>query len=348
MPRHYRTGEPLGDDDGFLSPALFDLQVNGALGIGFNSPTLEAGQVRRVVDHLRSHGVAGFLPTVITDSAERIAKSFRTLTAARLSDPSVAAAVPGYHLEGPYIAGDDGPRGAHPKVHVRDPELDEVLRWQEAADGLIRLVTLAPERPGALRFIEELVGRGVVVALGHTAASGATIRDAVAAGARLSTHLGNGAAAMIHRHDNPIWEQLAADGLWASMIPDGHHLPAALVKTIVRTKLGRTIITCDASSLAGLPPARYREWGTDVEVLADGRVVLAGTPYLAGSGVFTDTCVAVAARQAGIPLADAIDLASSAPRSLLGLPPWNLGPATPQMTFDVVDGDLRVREVTCP
>ena len=151
------------------------------------------------------------------------------------------------------------------------------------------MVTLAPERPGAMAFIEKLAAAGVVVAIGHTAATGEQIRDAVAAGARTSTHLGNGAHAVLPRHANYIWEQLADDGLWASIIADGHHLPASVVKCVVRVEdAGAAALTCDAGSLAGMPPGRYREWGQELEVLPGGKIVVPGTPYLAGCGHFTD------------------------------------------------------------
>ena len=194
-----------------------------------------------------------------------------------------------------------------------------------------------------MRFIEELSKSGVVVAIGHTAATAARIRDAISAGARLSTHLGNGSHAVLPRHENYLWEQLAADELWASFIPDGHHLPASIVKTIVRMKSPqRAIITCDASGLAGLPPGRYVEWGTELEVQACGKVVVPGTPFLAGSGVFTDTCVAAVMRMAGVSLADAVDMASVRPRELLGLPTVGL----PMMLFDwEPGGEFVVREV---
>src|SRR5262249_46804632 len=149
-------------------------------------------------------------------------------------DPQLARAIPGIHLEGPYISAEDGPRGAHARQHVRPPDWDEFCRLQDLAGGRIRLVTLAPETAGALPFIERLSRAGVVVALGHTAASGECIRDAIQAGARLSTHLGNGAHAVLPRHPNYIWEQLADDGLWASIICDGHHLPESVMRCILR------------------------------------------------------------------------------------------------------------------
>src|SRR5262249_54455224 len=151
------------------------------------------------------------------------------------------------------------------------------------------------------------------------------------------TRLGNGSQAVFPRHDNYVWEQLAADDLWASFIPDGHHLPASMVKTIVRVKTpSRAIITCDASSLAGLPPGRYREWGSEFEVQLGGKVVVPGTPFLAGSGVFTDVCVGNAIRMAGVALGDAVDMAGAWPRQLLGLPANELavGATGPLMLFE--------------
>jgi N-acetylglucosamine-6-phosphate deacetylase len=351
--RHYATGEPVeveytngavvrvssatGPVDGWVAPALFDLQINGCHGISFNSPKLNVEQVRTVVDECRKHGIGGLLPTLVTNSATALTHGFETVRKAIETDPIVAATVPGFHLEGPYISPDDGPRGAHPREHVRDPDADEFRRWQDAAGGQIRLLTLAPERPGAMRFIEELTKSGVVVAIGHTAATPIQIRDAVAAGAKLSTHLGNGSHAVLPRHDNYVWEQLAADGLWTSIIPDGFHLPDSLIRVILTVKsLARTIITCDASSLAGLPPGRYREWDTEFEVQPTGKVVVPGTPFLAGSGVFTDTCIPVVMRAAGVGLKDAIDIASGRPRKLLGLPTWELvaGCQAPLVHFD--------------
>jgi N-acetylglucosamine-6-phosphate deacetylase len=370
--RHYRTGEPTelrvgagrivsagppaGQGGGagvvaagWVAPALFDLQVNGCDGVSFNAPTLTGEQVRHVVDDCRRQGLGGLLPTLVTNSFDALAHGLATLRRARETDAVVRAAVPGFHVEGPYLSPEDGPRGAHPREHVRPPDWDEFRRLQDAAGGLIRLLTLAPERPGALAFIERVAAAGVVVALGHTAADGATLRAAVAAGARLSTHLGNGCAALMHRHDNPVWEQLAADGLWASVIADGHHLPPAVLRCILRVKTpARAILTCDASSLAGRPPGRYREWGQDLEVRPEGKVVLSGTPYLAGSAVFTDACVAHAARVGGVTLAEAIDMAGARPRELLGLPVPELaagGPAELWLFDRGADGSITTRPV---
>lgn len=348
--RHYVTGQPIEitceegriltvtpptdsppDRTGsWVAPGLLDLQINGCDGHSFNSDKLTVETVCRVVNVCRQHGICQLCPTVITNDFASLRHGVSVLRQACEIDACVRGAVPGFHLEGPYISAEDGPRGAHPLRHVRAPDWDEFRRLQEAAAGHILLVTLAPEYEGALSFIERLVDAGTVVALGHTAASGARIREAIAAGARLSTHLGNGAHAVLPRHDNYVWEQLAADELWASIICDGHHLPPAVVKCILRVKTpARAILTCDASSLAGLPPGHYHEWDQDIDVLPQGKIVVSNSGYLAGSGAFTDLCIGNAVRFAGVSLAEAIDMAGARPRELLGLPPRRLEPGAP-------------------
>jgi N-acetylglucosamine-6-phosphate deacetylase len=363
--RHYATGNSIavvieggritavGDSDHestrWIAPAFFDPQINGCLGISFNSPTLSPDRVRTVADTCRAHGMGAFLPTLITSQFAAIRHGFATLERARAADSELRRWIPGYHLEGPYLSSEDGPRGAHPRDCIRDPDWDEFRRWQEAAGGNIRMVTVAPERAGAIPFIQKAASSGVVVAIGHTAASGEQIRDAVKAGARTSTHLGNGAHAVLPRHENYVWEQLANDDLWASIIADGYHLPPAVVKCIVRAKgVGRTLLTCDAGSLAGMPPGKYREWGADLEVLPTGKIAVAGTPYLAGSGHFTDVCVANAIRFAGVSLAEAVEMAAIRPRELLGLPvpAIEVGQPAEVVVFDwKFGGDVRVLEV---
>ncbi len=320
--------EGLADfEAGWIAPALFDLQINGGLGIAFNAETLTTADVRQVTDLCHQHGIAQYLPTLITGGSEPIAHGFRTLERARGEDAALAHAIPGYHLEGPYISPEDGPRGAHPKTHVRPADLDEFRHWQDAAGGRIRLVTLAPEVGGAIPFIEAVVRSGVVVAIGHTNATGEQIRAAVDAGARLSTHLGNGSHAVIRRHPNYIWEQAAEDRLCASLITDGHHLPRSVVRCLLRAKgLERVVITCDASSLAGLPPGRYAQWGTELEVRPEGKVSVPGTDLLAGSALYTDACVAQLLVWENLPLADVLALAGDRPRERLGRPDGGPGP----------------------
>ena len=367
--RHYATGEPtevvidcghitaVGPPSaappdliaGWVGPSFFDAQVNGSHGVSFNSERLTADDVRRVAAVCRAHGAGGFCPTLITASADALAHGFATLARLCDADPDLARVMPAFHLEGPYIAAEDGPRGAHPRDQVRPPDWGEFSRWQDAAAGHIRLVTLAPELPGALAFIERLSAVGVVVSIGHTAATPEQIRAAVAAGARLSTHLGNGAHAVLPRHPNYLWEQLAADGLWASVIADGHHLPPAVLKCVLRVKTpARVVLVSDASSLAGLPPGRYPIWGGVFEVRPEGKVVVPGTGFLAGAAVFLDACVGHVLRLGLVGLRDAVDMAALRPRELLGLPAPRLEAGAPAdfVTFDWQPGaELRVRAV---
>ncbi len=185
---------------------------------------------------------------------------------------------------------------------------------QDAAQGLIRLVTLSPEWPQAPRYIETLRAEGVVVSIGHTSASASQIADAVQAGATLSTHLGNGAHSLLPRHPNYIWEQLAEDRLAAGFIVDGIHLPASFLKVALRAKgVKRSLLVTDAVTAAGCRPGRYRLGEQEVELTPDNRVVLAGQTRLAGSALRMDRGVENLMRLAGLSLAQAVAMATTNP-----------------------------------
>ena len=246
-------------------------------------------------------------------------------------------------MEGPYLSPDDGPRGAHPREHVTAASIDDFTRRQAAANGRIALVTLAPEVPGALRLIEHLVASAIRVAIGHTAATPRQIGDAVAAGATLATHLGNGCAQLLPRHPNLIWELLAADALFASLIADGHHLPPATLKAMVRAKgADRTILVTDAVAAAGCPPGRYALGGVESDLDTEGRVSLPGTPYLAGSSLTLDRAIANTARFTGLPIDAVIAMASTIPANYVGT--TTAGTVTAE--WDAGAGALHVRRVT--
>jgi N-acetylglucosamine-6-phosphate deacetylase len=311
------------DDLPWVAPGLVDLQVNGFGGHEFTSASLTAEHVRQISVALDEFGITRYCPTVTTHAFDVLHHALHTLASACEQLPVVQDRVAGFHLEGPYISGEEGPRGAHPVEHCRPPNWDEFCRLQEAAGGKIRLVTLAPEYDGSPRFIERLVSSGVVVAIGHTGAKLQQIRDAVTAGARLSTHLGNGAHGRLRRHPNYIWDQLAADQLWASLIVDGHHLPPEVVKCFVRAKTpSRCVLISDIVGLAGLPPGEYPNSGLGaVEVLDDGRLVVAGQrQYLAGASLPLLHGVTNVVRFAEVSLREAMDMASRLPAQLLGLP----------------------------
>lgn len=306
--------------DQWLAAGLVDLQVNGYAGLDLNGPTLEAAAVIALGERLARHGITTFVPTLITASEAAIIAGLRAITAARKLSPLLQQMVPFVHVEGPSISPEDGPRGAHPAAHVRAPDLDEFRRWQQAAEGLVGMVTLSPEWPEAIPYISTLAREGVLVAIGHTAATPEQVHAAAAAGARLSTHLGNGAAAQLPRHPNFIWAQLADDRLTASFIADGHHLPADTLKAMLRAKsLDRAILVSDAAALGGMPAGRYTSpIGGDVEVGADGRLGIAGTPYLAGAGHLLTQNVATLVNRVGLSLTDALRLASRNPAAFAG------------------------------
>lgn len=316
----------IGQQDDWLAPAFWDLQFNGRWGVSFADPGVTPEQVAAIVLAQATLGTARCCPTLISATPVDTTRALRAIAAACDRRPEVAARVAGLHLEGPYISQLDGYRGAHPAGAIRDPDWAEFRRWQDAAGGRIVLITLAPERPGALNFIGRAVAAGVVVALGHTAADGATLRAAVAAGARLSTHLGNGIAATLARHPNPIWDQAADDGLMASIIADGHHLDGATLRVLARAKgADRLILVSDASPLAGLGAGRYGAW----EVEPSGKVVVAGTPYLAGANRGIAVGIDHLIRAAGLATAAALAAATTNPARLLGRPPPTIGRGEP-------------------
>ncbi len=308
------------DCNTWIAPALVDIQVNGFAGFDLNVATVTAADVCAMVRTLWRVGTGSLCPTIVTASYEDTHNSLSAIVNACKEDKTVNHSILGIHLEGPYISEVDGPRGAHPKAHVRDPNWDEFQQWQDIAEGMICIVTLAPEKAGAIPFIEKLVANGIVVALGHTNASAEDIRAAIGAGATLSTHLGNGAHAVIRRHPNYIWEQLAADELHASLIVDGHHLPPAVVKSMMRAKtLDKCILISDATALASMPPGDYQFAGQPVELTSDRCVRLAGTEYLAGSAIELARGVENSVKFAGISLAEAVSFATLQPARLLGV-----------------------------
>ena len=310
--------EVAADSNIWIAPAPIDIQVNGFAGYDLNVNTVTPEDVCAMVRALWRVGTGFLCPTVVTGSFEGISNALCAIIEGCKADALVAHAILGIHLEGPYISAEDGPRGAHPLEHVREPDWDEFQRWQDIAEGQISIVTLAPEKKNAIPFIEKLVAHDIVVALGHTNASGDDIRAAIDAGAKLSTHLGNGAHALIRRHPNYIWEQLGADELWASLIVDGHHLPPTVAKSMIRAKtLDRCILVSDAVALAGMEPGIYEFAGKSVELTAERCVRLVGTEYLAGSAIELARGIENSVKFAGISLKEAVSLATLQPMRLL-------------------------------
>jgi N-acetylglucosamine-6-phosphate deacetylase len=297
-------------DDVYLAPGFIDLQVNGFAGVDYNDPAAPHEEIARSLEVMYSTGVTRCFPTVITGDPDRMLGALRNLTAARKSLPAMEA----FHVEGPHISPEDGPRGAHPRRWVRPPDLDEYKRWQEAAEGHVRLVTLSPEWPGAAAYIDALGRDGVATSIGHTKATAEQIQEAVKAGATLSTHIGNGAHAELSRHPNYIWEQLAEDRLNATMIVDGIHIGKAFLKVALRAKgIERSVLITDAVMPAMCKPGRYLLGEVEVELHEDQSVRMVGGTRLAGSSLRMDRGVGNLMKIAGLTLAEAITMAATNP-----------------------------------
>jgi len=308
---------PIDPQRSFVSPGFVDIQVNGFAGVNFSDSQLEPEQAVSILSDIWETGVTSFCPTLITNTLECLERNLRVLERARQLDSRFSRSVPGYHLEGPYLSPASA-YGTHDPTLMRHPDWNEFLGLQEAAGGNIAIVTLAPELPGACEFIRCARASGLVVAIGHTDAGPEDVHKAIEAGAELSTHLGNGCATFIHRHQNPIWAQLASDQLQASLICDGFHLPSDLVRVVVRAKgIERCILVTDAVHVAQLPPGRYSLVGREIELLPSGQVVTSDRQSMAGSALSMNRAVLVFQNFAQISLPEALQAASTNPGRLL-------------------------------
>jgi N-acetylglucosamine-6-phosphate deacetylase len=347
--KHYRTGEPVRitiengrilsvqpagcDADGldFVSPGWIDLQVNGYGGHDLNRFPLQPETVADLTRELFKVGVTRYCPTVITGSRENIAQAFEAIRLAAERYEAVRRSIAGIHLEGPYLSEKDGSRGAHNKAYIRDPQIGEFEYWQSVSGGLIKLVTVAPERRGALDFIRYLRDKGVAAAIGHTAADTDTIAAAAEAGAAMSTHLGNGSEVYLHRHRNYVFAQLADDRLWAAVIADGFHLPPALLKIFMRTKREKLFLVSDSTAFAGMPPGVYKsEIGGEVCLSESGKLHVKDNPeILAGSASPMVRGIENMVKFGICGLAEAVEMACVRPALALGLPEARLAPGEP-------------------
>ncbi len=307
-------------EDLWLSPGFIDLQVNGYGGCDLNAESITLGEVIELTHKLVATGVTTFLPTLITAGEDRIIAALRAIAEARSISPLARHVIRGVHIEGPHISPADGPRGAHPRSHVRPPDIQEFERWHKASGHLVKMVTVSPHWDSAPEYITHLASRGIVVAIGHSDASSDRIHAAAEAGAVLSTHLGNGVANQLPRHPNLLWAQLAEDRLSATFIADGHHLPFDTLKAMLRAKgIERSILVSDAVALAAMPAGIYvTAVGGEVELTAAGRVGIPGTPTLAGAALPLKAGIANVARLATFSLHEALRMATANPGRFVG------------------------------
>jgi N-acetylglucosamine-6-phosphate deacetylase len=326
---HYVTGKPVKveilnglidrisevdnfkDSDLFVAPGLIDNQINGYAGVDFSSAGLREEEISKAARAVWSDGVTTFFPTLITNSNERLIENFNILNNAIRLDSDLKDTIPGFHLEGPYISPIEGYRGCHPEKYIRKPSWEEFSDYRKASGGLIREITIAPETDGAMDFIQKCSSEGIVVALGHTNASAEQVVEAVRCGARLSTHLGNGAANFIHRHKNPIWPQLANDLLTPTIIADGHHLLPEEIQVFYKVKgPGNLILTSDIVYLGGMAPGKYTFLESEVILRDDGLLYNPVLNCLAGASFPLRKGVENIMNYTGCSLANAIDMAS--------------------------------------
>jgi N-acetylglucosamine-6-phosphate deacetylase len=335
---HYITGRPVslyiigdtiagireiktlqrGSENIIIAPGLIDNQINGYAGVDFSGKDLSSSGVLEATKAIMKDGVTSFIPTLITNSHEKLLSNFSILKESCRNEV-INSCVPGFHLEGPYISPEEGFRGCHSAKYIRKPSWDEFMKYQEAAGGMIIQVTLAPEVEGAQEFIKECRTEGIIAGIGHSNASAEDISKAVENGAGISTHLGNGCANMIHRHNNPIWPQLSEDRLFASIIADGNHLLPEEIRVFIKAKGEENIIlTSDVVYLTGMIPGRYEFSGIPV-ILKENGMLMTEFDCLAGASFPLIKGVENVMSMAGMNLAGAIRLASENVARFYGL-----------------------------
>ncbi len=238
----------------------FDLQVNGAFGVDYSDINLTADDFLRSVEKILAKGCTRFLPTLPTASMEIYRRNLGLMNQA-IDSHGLRYALPGFHLEGPFISDKPGAVGAHNPAYVQPPSNKALDELNELAGGHISILTVAAEIPGMPEMIRHAHDLGICVSLGHELA---TAEDLDKAGADTMTHLGNGIPNLIDRHRNIIWAGLAKDDMTIMAICDGHHLPAGVVKCFIRCKgVEKFIAVSDACNVADLPPGRYHSYSND-------------------------------------------------------------------------------------
>ena len=277
---------------GWRTQGLVDLQVNGYAGVDFNDPAIDADALDHALGAMLRSGVTGCLPTLITAPAEALAVRLAALDRAVAGSRLGPLMVPGFHLEGPVLNPADGFAGCHPADAMTAGAPERLAALCAIPARPVLLITLAPEQPGALDLARWAGDCGILVGMGHTAATIDDVAAAVAAGVRLSCHLGNGLPPTLAKFDNPLFAQLGEDRLAASFIADGVHMPPHALRSLIRAKgVARSILITDAVAPAAAPPGPYRFAGMTIEKTADGVVRQPGGRYLAGSALALDQAI---------------------------------------------------------
>jgi N-acetylglucosamine-6-phosphate deacetylase len=296
-----------------------DLQVNGYAGVDFNRDDVSAEALHHACVRLREDGVAGILATIITDELPRMTARLARIAALRRQDALVGDVVWGVHVEGPFLNETPGFCGAHPAHAMRPADIGDMDRLLDAADGLVRMVTLAPERDSGLKLVRHLADRKILVSAGHCDPSLNQLRAAIDAGLSMFTHLGNGCPVTLHRHDNIIQRALSLrDRLTLSFVADGLHVPAPALGNYLRLAgFERSIVVTDAISAARLEPGRYTLGAQTVEIGPDGASRSADGSHFVGSTATMPRMAALLRGEVGLSEDEVRRLLSDNPRRLL-------------------------------
>jgi len=307
-----------------MSDGFVDIQVNGYAGITFHGDPLSEDQIRFVARRLHDGGVRAILPTITTDDLGLMAMRLSTMRALIDQDDSLGRLMPAFHIEGPCLSPREGFRGAHPRQHIRPASRQTLEPLIEAAGGPARvaMVTLAPEHDQDLGTTRWLAEQGIIVCAGHTDAPLDVLQEAEQAGLRFFTHLGNGCASTLDRHDNILWRALSLERIRYSIIPDGHHIPYYVVRQWIRwLGVQRCVFTTDCVEAADAPPdCVLPEWRV-LDTSGDTPVTrLKGTPYLAGAALSMKKGYENAIRHIGLSEPEARAMCCEQPAELLR--PW--------------------------
>ena len=299
-------------------PQYFDLQVNGYAGVDFNRDGLTAAELNLACQRLREDGVAGILATIITDAIPLMTARLERIADICRRDSLAHEVIRGVHIEGPFISPTPGYVGAHPPKAVRPADLETAQRLLDAAGGLTRLVTLAPECDPGMKVTEYLAKHNILVAAGHCDASLDQLQAAIDAGLSLFTHLGNGCPMLLDRHDNIIQRALSLrDQLTICFIADGAHIPPMALGNYLRlVGLERSIVVTDAIAAARLGPGRYTLGSQTVEIGEDLVARSADRSHLVGSTATMPRMVALL-RRMGFSPSEIQRLAYDNPQRLL-------------------------------
>ncbi len=300
---------------------FYDIQVNGYAGIDFNQNNMSAVGFHSACKQLKEDGVAGFLPTIITADMDDMKVRLGNLKRYYNEDPLAKEMVCGIHIEGPFLKSDSGFRGAHPENCIVDANPEQMSELLDAAGGITKIVTLAPEHDKNMKVTRMLVDKGITVSAGHCDPSMECLHQAIDAGLSMYTHFGNGIPNTFRRHYNILQRILSVrEHLWICYIGDGIHIPNFALKNYLDlTGAEKSVVTTDCMAGAGAPPGRYTISHIELDVGDDGVVREPGKENFAGSSATMKKCYEVLTHGLELNEMDALKLTVENPKKICKL-----------------------------